>query len=93
MKLILNEELPADADPMNEALKVFISMVHDYEDENEKDFEGDLLRKRREYMDTEMLKMRMAERQKSSDKLVLLNDLLTKKRLHNSEILDKEKAQ
>lgn len=92
-KLILNEDLPDDADPMNEALKVFVSMVVDYEEEKEKSFEGDVLRKRREYMDTEMLKMRMAETRKSSDKLVLLNELLTKKRLHNADILDKEKAQ
>lgn len=94
MKLILNQDLPDDSDPMNEALKVFVSMVHEYEDDNDKSFDDDVLRKRREYMDTEMLKMRMAEKRKSSDKLLLLNELLTKKRLQNADtIMDKENAQ
>ncbi|MNE85765.1 hypothetical protein D3C80_1827990 [compost metagenome] len=79
---------------MNEAIKIFISMVHDYEDQNERDFVQDVYQNRRAYMDTEMLKLRMAERKQSTDPSILLNELLKKKRLHNVDrLLIKKEAQ
>ncbi|MNT11334.1 hypothetical protein D3C72_1462080 [compost metagenome] len=93
-KLVLNEDLPDGADFMNEAIKIFISMVHDYEDQNERDFVQDVYQNRRAYMDTEMLKLRMAERKQSTDPSILLNELLKKKRLHNVDrLLIKKEAQ
>ena len=93
-KLVLNEELPEDSDFMIEAMKIFTNMFHDYEEEKEKDFEEDVLKKRREYMDVQMLKRTMAEKSKSSDKMELLNELLHKKKLHNiDKVVIKEKAQ
>lgn len=84
-KLILNEELEADADFMVEAMKVFVNMFHDYEEEKEKDFTEDVLKKRKEYMDIQMLKRTMADRRETTDHRALLNDLLHKKKLHNAE--------
>ncbi|MNV92338.1 hypothetical protein D3C71_1869190 [compost metagenome] len=92
-KLILNEELPEDADYMVEAMKVFVNMFHDYESEKEKDFTEDVLKKRKEYMDVQMLKRTMAEKARTSNKLELLSDLLHKKKLHNAgEVLINENA-
>jgi hypothetical protein len=91
-KLILNEELDPDADFMIEAMKIFTNMFHDYEGLKEKDFTEDVLKKRKEYMDVQMLKRTMAERQQTSNKLELLTELLHKKTLHNADkVLLKEK--
>ncbi|MEK5257652.1 hypothetical protein NST74_29840, partial [Paenibacillus sp. FSL F4-0125] len=84
-KLILNEQLEPDADFFIEAMKIFVNMFHDNEGEKEKDFTEDVLKKRRALMDVQMLKRTMAERQKTSNKLELLEELLHKKRLHNAE--------
>lgn len=68
-KLVLNERLPDDADFMIEALKQFVSMCHDYEDETGRDFEDEVYKKRRRYMDIEMLKLSLSnKRQKLMDK-------------------------
>lgn len=83
-KLILNEELPDDADFMVEAMKIFTTMFHEYEAEKEKDFEKDVLKKRKLYMDTQMLKKKMAEKRRSVDKLEMLQELLQKRKLHNA---------
>jgi hypothetical protein len=60
--LILNEKLPDDADFMIESLKQFVSMCHDYEDETERDFEDEVYKKRRRYMDIEMLKLSLSDK-------------------------------
>ncbi|MNW66775.1 hypothetical protein D3C74_452770 [compost metagenome] len=50
------------------------------------------MKKRKEYMDVQMLKRTMAERQQTSNKLELLEQLLHKKTLHNADkVLLKEK--
>jgi hypothetical protein len=91
-KLVLNEELEPGSDFMIEAMKIFTNMFHDYEDEKEKNFEDDVMKKRHEYMDVQMLKRSMAERQRTSNKLVLLEELLHKKTVHNADkVLIKEK--
>lgn len=84
-KLIFTEELPEDADMMIEAMKVFQTMVHDYEQDKKKNFEDDVLTKRRLYMDTKLLKKEMAEKRKTTNKLELLSELLTKSKLHDFE--------
>ncbi|MEE4565939.1 hypothetical protein, partial [Paenibacillus polymyxa] len=74
-----------DADMMIEAMKVFQTMVHEYEQDKKKNFEDDVLQKRRLYMDTKLLKAEMAEKRKTTNKMELLNELLTKSKLHNIE--------
>ncbi|MDN4116964.1 hypothetical protein QYF57_25695, partial [Paenibacillus polymyxa] len=92
-KLILTEELPEDADMMVEAMKVFQTMFHDYEKEKERDFEEDVLKKRRLYMDTKLLKAEMAEKRKKTDKMELLTELLNRNKMyHADKVLIKEKA-
>lgn len=83
--LVLNEELPEDSDYKIEAMKRLVNMIHEYEDEKDKDFEEEVKRKRREYMDVQMLKRTMAEKRKTSDTKQLLHDLLHKKKLHNAD--------
>ncbi|MFK4475786.1 hypothetical protein ABH897_005586 [Paenibacillus sp. RC73] len=92
-KLILTEELPEDADMMVEAMKVFQTMFHDYERVKERDFEEDVLKKRRLYMDTKLLKAEMAEKRKKTDKMELLSELLNRNKLYHADrVLLKEKA-
>jgi hypothetical protein len=79
-KLIVNEELPEDADMMIESIKAFTTMVYEYEEDKEKDFREDVYRKRKQYMDVEMLKLALAERRKVVDPLVRLNELLHKRK-------------
>ncbi|MET3212235.1 UNVERIFIED_CONTAM: hypothetical protein ABIC26_005257 [Paenibacillus sp. PvR008] len=90
-KLILNEQLPDDSDFMVEAMKIFTRMFHQYEEDKDKDFEQDVLKKRQLYMDTELLKKEMAEKRKSSDTLTLLYELLGRDKMHSvDKILIKE---
>ncbi|MMZ55494.1 hypothetical protein D1872_173480 [compost metagenome] len=90
-KLILNEQLPEDSDFMVEAMKIFTRMFHQYEEDKDKDFEQDVLKKRQLYMDRELLKKEMAEKRKSSDTLTLLYELLGRDKMHSvDKILVKE---
>ncbi|MCP3781716.1 MULTISPECIES: hypothetical protein [Paenibacillus] len=90
-KLILNEKLPEDSDFMVEAMKIFTRMFHQYEEDKDKDFEQDVLKKRQLYMDRELLKKEMAEKRKSSDTLTLLYELLGRDKMHSvDKILVKE---
>jgi hypothetical protein len=82
-KLILNEQLPEDSDFMVEAMKIFTRMFHQYEEDKDKDFEQDVLKKRQLYMDRELLKKEMAEKRKSSDTLTLLYELLGRDKMHS----------
>lgn len=92
-KLILNEDLPPDSNMLNESLKVFMNMVFDYEEDKEKDFEKDVYKKRKQYMDIEMLKLALAEKRKTSDPLQMFNELMKKRKLHNESVILKENGQ
>lgn len=65
--LVLDKELPEDADMMTEAMKIFISMYQEYQNVKEKDFENEVHRKRQRYMDVEMLKTEMFEKLKETE--------------------------
>lgn len=78
-KLILNEDLPEDADMMIESIKQFVNLCSEYEDEKEKDYEKDVYKKRKRYMDIEMLKLALSEKRKESDDLALMKLLLKNK--------------
>ncbi|WP_036702582.1 hypothetical protein, partial [Paenibacillus sp. OSY-SE] len=79
------------SDFMVEAMKIFTRMFHQYEEDKDKDFEQDVLKKRQLYMDRELLKKEMAEKRKSSDTLTLLYELLGRDKMHSvDKILVKE---
>jgi hypothetical protein len=59
-KLILKENIPKGSDMKMEAIKKFCSLCTDYEKYKEKNFESEVYRKRRKYMDIEMLKSELA---------------------------------
>lgn len=87
--LVLNKDLPDDADLLIESMKIFTKMFFDYEEDTGKDFASDVYKKRKQYMDIEMLKLALAERRKTSDKMELLNKLLLKK---NADSIDKKNS-
>jgi hypothetical protein len=72
-KLVLNEELPPDADMMIEAMKKFVVMCEDYEDETERDFPEEVRKKRKQYMDLQMLKLFLSEKRKTTDEMDVLH--------------------
>lgn len=80
MKLVVNEDLPEDADLMVESIKAFVTLVQEYEEEKEKDFEDDVARKRQLYMDIEMLKLLLSQKAKEVDKYTVLHNLLAHKK-------------
>lgn len=79
-KLVLNEDLPEDADMFVESVKAFVSLCQDYEQEREKDYTEDVYKKRKRYMDIEMLKLALSEKRKESDDLALMRLLLKNKK-------------
>nr|WP_176451863.1 replication initiation protein [Paenibacillus popilliae]BAQ95616.1 replication initiation protein [Paenibacillus popilliae ATCC 14706] len=74
-KLVLNEELPPDADMMIEAMKKFVMMCEDYEDETERDFPEEVRKKRKRYMDIQMLKLLLSEKRKTTDDMNVLHTM------------------
>ncbi len=75
-KLVLAKDLPEDADLLIESLKAFVNLCADYEEDKEKDFEDDVYKKRKQYMDLEMLKLALSEKRKVSDELQFMKDLI-----------------
>jgi hypothetical protein len=59
-KLVLKENIPKGSDMKMEAIKRFCSLCTDYEKYKEKNFESEVYRKRRRYMDIEMLKSELS---------------------------------
>jgi hypothetical protein len=85
-KLILDtEDLPEDADLMVEAMKVFQVMFHEYEEDKKKNFEEDVLKKRRLYMDTQLLKKEMAGKRKRFNVIESILNLQARPKLDNVE--------
>ncbi|GAC42259.1 hypothetical protein [Paenibacillus popilliae] len=50
-------------------------MCGDYEEETEKDFPADLRRKRKRYMDLQMLKFLLSEKRKTTDDMNVLHTM------------------
>lgn len=67
MKMVLNEEYPEGTDLMVEAFKKFRAMCYEYEEEKEKDFYEDIDRRRKRFMDHEMLKLAMSRKEEDND--------------------------
>lgn len=78
-KMVVHEALPPDADLFIESVKQFVNLCSDYEEFKEKDYTEDIERKRKQYMDIQLLKMVLSEKRKETDQLITLKSLKKEK--------------